>query len=193
MELLLASTNSHKAQELQELLGATDIKVQAAPEKLEVVEDGDTFQENALKKAQAYYEYFKIPAVADDSGLVIPARPDILGIYSARFAPEFEDYRDKNKVLLETIKDLQGEERNAYFVCNMCFYFSPSEIYFFEGRVHGHIGLEAKGSEGFGYDPVFMPDGVDGKSLAEVSDWKMQNSHRAKACREAITFFNGKK
>ena len=193
MELILASTNKHKAEELQQLLGAADIKIRAAVEKLDVIEDGETFQENALIKAQAYFDRFKCPAVADDSGLVIPAREDILGIYSARFASEYTDYRDKNRILLETIQNLEGEDRKAYFVCYMCFYFSPEEIYFFEGRVHGHIAKETSGSEGFGYDPVFMPDGQNGKTLAELADWKMKNSHRAKACQEAITFFKSKK
>ena len=84
---------------------------------------------------------------------------------------------------------LAEEARAAYFVCYLCFYKSPEEIYFFEGRVHGKIGSEQKGSGGFGYDPIFLPDGQGGKSLAEVGEWKMKNSHRAKACKEAVIFF----
>jgi XTP/dITP diphosphohydrolase len=194
MEYILASTNAHKAEELQDLLGSTGMTIIAAPEKLEIIEDGATFQENALKKAKGYYDQFNRPTVSDDSGLVIPAKPDILGVYSARFAPEYSDYKDKNRVLLETLGGLSEEDRKAYFVCYLCFYHSPDEIFFFEGRVHGHIGYEAKGSDGFGYDPVFMPDGVEeGKSLAQVGEWKMKNSHRAKACKEAVTFFSDKK
>lgn len=194
MKFILASSNQHKAQELEVLLNSAAIEIHAAKEKIEVDEDGLTFEENALKKAKAYFEKFKQPTVADDSGLVIPARPDILGIQSARFAPEYSDYKDKNKILLETIKDLNGDDRKAYFVCHLCFYFSSEEFYFFEGRVNGHIGYEAKGEDGFGYDPVFIPDGLeDGKSLAELADWKMQNSHRAKSCAAAVTFFKLKK
>lgn len=194
MKLLLASSNAHKAQELQELLEKAGIEICPAEKKIEVVEDSDTFEGNALKKAKAYYDEFKVPTIADDSGLVIETRKDILGVQSARFAPEYDDYKDKNRVLLETIKDLTGEDRKAYFVCHLCFYISPDEIYFFEGRVHGKIGYEQKGSDGFGYDPIFMPEGVEeGKSLAQLPEWKMTNSHRAKSCAAAVSFFNVKK
>ncbi|MAX65598.1 MAG: non-canonical purine NTP pyrophosphatase [Halobacteriovoraceae bacterium] len=193
MNFLLASSNTHKAQELNELLAAGNLEITSAAQKIDVVEDGKTFQENAFKKAEAYFKEFKTPTVADDSGLVIPKRPDILGIHSARFAPECGDYQDKNKRLLEEISALKNEERKAYFVCYLCFYLSSEEVYFFEGRVHGTIGHEAKGTDGFGYDPIFYPDGQGGKALAEVSEWKMKNSHRAKACESAVKFFKEQK
>ncbi len=191
MEFILASSNEHKAEELNELLNISGTTIQPSKRKIDVVEDGSTFQENALKKAQAYYNEFKNPTVADDSGLVIPARTDILGIYSARYAPEHESYTDKNQALIKDISELSGEERNAYFACYLCFYISPEEIYFFEGRVHGVIASELKGDGGFGYDPIFLPEGQSGKSLAELSEWKMTNSHRAKACKAAVKFFQG--
>lgn len=193
MEFVLASTNAHKATELNDLLAASGVTITSAPEKMEVVEDGNSFQENALKKAQGYFEKFGKPTVADDSGLVVPVFPDILGIYSARFEPDLSDYKDKNLKLIEMMNDLEAEKREAYFVCYLCFYISPEEIYFFEGRVHGHIGLEIKGSDGFGYDPIFEPVGQDGKSMAQVHEWKMTNSHRAKACKEAVNFFKNQK
>lgn len=186
MEYILASTNPHKVEELNELLKNSDVKIVAPDTKLDVIEDGDSFRANAQLKAEAYYNKFGKPAVADDSGLVVNALPDLLGIYSARFAPELPDYADKCKKLIELLAD--KEDRSAYFVCYLCFYKSPSEIYFFEGRVHGEIGTELKGDKGFGYDPVFLPTGRSGKSLAEEREWKMTNSHRAKACAEAINF-----
>lgn len=189
MEFILASSNAHKAQEINELMDTPKVSIIAASEKLEVVEDGVTFQENAFKKAEAYYKKFGSPTVADDSGLVIPARPEIMGIHSARYAPEHDDYKDKNLVLLEDLKALEGDARKAYFACYLCFYVSEEEVYFFEGQVHGVIGDTAKGSDGFGYDPIFLPDGQEGKSLAEVGEWKMKNSHRAKACAAALKFF----
>lgn len=189
MEFILASTNEHKCIELNELLSEGGLKISPAKSKLEVIEDGLTFQENAYKKAKAYYDEFQVPTVSDDSGLVVPSMPDILGIYSARFAPELSDYKDKNKKLIELMHAKTGEERAAYFVCYLCFYISPSEVYHFEGRVHGEISRELSGSDGFGYDPVFLPEGQDGKSLAEVGAWKMKNSHRAKACLSAVNFF----
>ena len=189
MEYILASTNEHKAVELNELLAKAGMKIKAAEDKFEVIEDGETFQENALTKAKAYYDKYGKATVADDSGLVVPSMPEILGIYSARFAPECPDYKDKNLKLIELLKDSSEEERKAYFVCYLCFYNGPEEVFFFEGRVHGVIGTQIKGDDGFGYDPIFLPDGQMGKSLAEVSTWKMTNSHRAKACAEAAIFF----
>jgi len=189
MEFILASTNEHKAEELNELLNAGGLSIVSAADKMEVIEDGLTFQENALIKAKAYYDKYKKPTVSDDSGLVVPSMPDILGIYSARFAPECEGYQEKNLKLIELMKDKAGDERKAYFVCYLCFYLSPEEVYFFEGRVHGEIGQNPQGKDGFGYDPIFLPDGQMGKSLAEVSEWKMKNSHRAKSCQEAVSFF----
>ena len=189
MNFLLASANAHKALELNELFENSKLKITPASRKLEIIEDGETFQANAFKKARGYYEQFKTPTLADDSGLVIPARTDILGVHSARYAPEFSDYKDKNAHLLLDISQLVGDERKAYFVCYFCFYLRPDEVFFFEGRVHGVIAQELTGEGGFGYDPIFLPDGQGGKSFAETPAWKMQHSHRAKAAREALKFF----
>jgi XTP/dITP diphosphohydrolase len=191
MEFILASSNAHKAEELNELLNVSGTTIVPAPEKIEVVEDGSSFQENAFKKAEGYFNKFGKPTVADDSGLVIPSRSDIMGIHSARYAPEFDSYTDKNNALIKDISNLLGDDRSAYFACYLCFYISPEEVYFFEGRVHGVIADKLSGDGGFGYDPIFLPDGQDGKSLAELSEWKMQNSHRAKACVGAVKFFQG--
>ena len=187
-EFILGSSNAHKAEELNELLKDVAI-IKAAPEKISVVEDADTFEGNAFKKAKAYHDFYKSSAVADDSGLVVEALPNLLGVQSARFAPELEDYKDKNEKLLELMRPFEGEQRKAYFVCNLCFYISEKEVYFFEGRVNGVIGEEQRGNDGFGYDSVFIPNGTSGKYLAEIAEWKMKNSHRARACREALKFF----
>lgn len=189
MEFLLASANAHKAQELNSLLNQAGVKIAPSLEKLDVIEDGSTFQANALLKAKAYFKKFGRPSVADDSGLVIPKRSDILGIHSARYASEVSDYKEKNEILLKDISNLSGSDREAYFVCYLCFYLSDEEIFFFEGRVHGVIAQQQSGKDGFGYDPVFLPSGKGGKSLAELPEWKMSNSHRAKASLSAINFF----
>lgn len=191
MEFILASSNTHKVIELNKLFSDSKVKIVSPDNKIEVVEDGDTFQENALKKAKAYFDKFGVASLADDSGLVVPKMPDILGVKSARFAPHLEDYSDKNQFLIEEMSELTGDERSAYFVCYFCFYLSASEIYFFEGRVHGVIGEKIQGAEGFGYDPIFLPSGQEGKSMAEVIEWKMTNSHRAKAAIAANRFFQG--
>jgi XTP/dITP diphosphohydrolase len=187
MELVLASGNAHKAEEFKELFAGT-LKISSAPRTLDVVENGATFTENAFLKAKAYFETYKHPVLADDSGLIIEALPDILGVQSARFAPELHSYEDKCKKILEL---LSGKDRAAYFVCVLCFYFSPDEVYFFEGRVHGVIGNELKGDKGFGYDPIFVPERKeqDNLTLAQLPEWKNDFSHRAKATQAALQFF----
>ncbi len=187
---ILASGNAHKAQEFKELFGKTLI-VDAAPDSIPVDETGKTFTENAFLKAEAYFKKFNKPALADDSGLVLEGMPDLLGVQSARFAPELGSYQDKCQRLLELFKERGIDNRDAYFVCVLCFYVSPDETYFFEGRVHGTIGNDYKGEHGFGYDPIFIPERKenDGKSLAELPEWKNEFSHRAKAVHSALSFF----
>lgn len=185
---LLASGNAHKAEEFKELFQGT-LTINPAPQTLEVDETGKTYTENAFLKAKAYYDTYKTPALADDSGLNVEALPDILGVQSARFSPELEDYSDKCKKVIQLLST--KENRSAYFVCVLCFYLSPDEVYFFEGRVHGAIAFELKGEKGFGYDPIFIPERkeLDGKSLAELPVWKNEFSHRAKASQSALHFF----
>ena len=190
MKVILASGNPHKAEELNELFDQAIIHVEAAPQKLEVVEDGESYHANALLKAKAYYDRFKQPVVADDSGLNIAKIPDQLGIHSARFGGDGIDYGARNQLLLDLMKDIPKGEREAYFSCVLCFYLSPEEIYFFEGRVEGEIGFAPKGEHGFGYDPVFYPSKApNGESLAQLPQWKQENSHRARAAQAAISFF----
>ena len=185
---ILASSNAHKAEEFKVLFKGL-ISVEPAPQSLDVDESGSTFTENAYLKAKAYFDKFAVPALADDSGLVVEALPELLGVQSARFAPELSSYVDKCQKLIELLKF--KENRTAYFVCVLCFYLSPEEVYFFEGRVQGRIGNELKGDHGFGYDPIFIPDRKeqDGKSLAELPDWKNEFSHRARASQSALQFF----
>lgn len=193
MKVLLASGNPHKAEELNDLFDQSIIHVEAAPEKLEVVEDGESYHANALLKAEAYFKKFKLPVVADDSGLNVQQLPELLGIYSARFGGEGMDYQKRNQLLLETMKDIPAGERDAYFSCVLCFYLSPEEIYFFEGRVEGVIGHGPLGEHGFGYDPVFYPTKAPhGESLAQLPEWKQQNSHRARAAQAAQQFFSSR-
>lgn len=190
MKVTLASGNAHKAEEFSSLFPSDVIQVTAASQKIEVVEDGDTYRENALKKAQAYYEEFKVPVMSDDSGLNVLALPEELGIHTARFGGEGLSSSERNELLLKRLSELNEEERTAHFVCVLCFYLSPEEIFFFEGRLNGKISDSQQGDQGFGYDPVFLPEKApEGKTLAEVPDWKEKNSHRALACQAAIKFF----
>lgn len=190
MSLILASGNVHKAQEFKELFKGK-ILVEAAPSTIDVEEIGDTYIENAYLKAKSYYDFFKRPALADDSGLIIDALPEILGVKSARFAPHLKTYAEKCQYLLELLLNVPDDKRLAHFSCVLCFYLSRDEVYFFEGRLPGLIGNALKGGQGFGYDPIFIPnrDDKDGRSLAELPEWKNEFSHRAKASQGALQFF----
>ncbi len=188
LSFILATGNLHKAEEFKELFQGT-IHIRPAPKTLEVDESGKTFFENAYLKSKTYFETYGAPALADDSGLVVNALPDQLGVLSARFAPELKEYSEKCKRLIELLEG--REDRSAHFVCVLCFYLGPEEVYFFEGRVQGMIGTGLRGEYGFGYDPIFIPERKeqDGKSLAELPEWKNMFSHRAKASLDAIQFF----
>ena len=185
--IILASSNLHKLEEMSNLFKSDLFSLEGAPEKLEVIEDGETFHENALIKARAYSKKFKKPALADDSGLVVEALPGELGIKTARFGGEGLTDKERYELLLKKLND--KTERQAHFVCVLCYYFSEKEYYFFEGRLKGDILEVASGNQGFGYDPVFAPEAMDSKSLADLPDWKMKNSHRALAFEHANKFF----
>ena len=189
---ILASGNSHKAEEFKILLDKKLFNISAAPEKVDVIEDGNTYFENAFKKASTYYSFFKKPVLSDDSGLTVEALPDELGIFSARFGGEGLTDKQRAELLLQRMEEFpEPEQRKAYFSCVLCFMLSEEEVYYFEGRVLGSIGFEYRGNEGFGYDPVFIPEALNDKNLtfAECIDWKQLNSHRARACQEADKFF----
>ena len=156
--LILASGNAHKAGELADLFDPALITVSSAPEKVAVEENGKSFEQNAYLKAAAYHQKFRRPTLADDSGLEVPALPGLLGIHSARFGGENLNDRERTQKLLEKLADKEGAERSARFVCALCFYFSEQEFFFFEGRMEGQIGTEDRGTHGFGYDPVFIPE-----------------------------------
>lgn len=193
MELLLASSNPHKAEEFSELFDPHLVKVVAAPDKLEVVEDGASFFENALLKAKAYYDTYKRPVIADDSGLTVLALPDELGLQSARFGGPGLSDRERAELLLKKMDGVSNRE--AYFSCVLCVYFNESEIFYFEGRMAGTIGYAYRGTTGFGYDPVFIPaeKAQEGLSVAELHEWKQKNSHRALASAMAQKFLAQRK
>ena len=179
IELILASGNAHKAEEFNDLFDPKLICVKAAPEKIDVVEDGTSYFENALLKARAYYEKFKVPVIADDSGLNVAALPEELGIHSARFGGDGLKDRDRAELLLKKMDGVSTRE--AFFSCVLCVYFNEKEIFYFEGRMAGMIAYSYRGSTGFGYDPVFIPTekSEEGLTVAELHEWKQKNSHRA--------------
>jgi XTP/dITP diphosphohydrolase len=191
MQFFLASSNPHKAEEFNILFKPEVIKIVPAPSALDVEENGTTFMQNSFLKAQAYFQKYKQPVLADDSGLCVEALPNDLGVKTARYGGDNLTAKERYELLLKNLQGVPEEKRDAYFVCYLCFYVKPEEVYFFEGRVQGRIAFEAKGDHGFGYDPVFVPRDYKpgGKTLAEIPQWKDLHSHRAIACQLAQKFF----
>ena len=178
-ELLVATHNLHKKEEIQQILGdrflvksLTDVGYDE-----EIEENGSSFFENALIKAQTCYLATEIPCIGDDSGLSVDVLDGRPGIYSARYASNHDFAKNIEKVLGE----MQSESnRKAYFVTVLC-YFDQNGPQYFEGRVYGNLLEEHKGHQGFGYDPIFVPEG-DQRTFAEMpAAEKNAVSHRKRA------------
>ncbi len=179
--LLLASTNVGKLKELRELtadlpvnwLSLADVGLAG----MDVEETGATFEDNALLKARAYSVASKLPTLADDSGLIVDALNGAPGVYSARYAPTVEE---RNAKLLRAVEGVAHDQRSACFVSVLAF-LVPGEITVIaEGRVEGHVADAPRGTNGFGYDPIFLLD--DGRTMAELlPEEKNVISHRGRA------------
>lgn len=192
-DLMMATNNKNKVLELNQLFSNSTINVYLPENGEDVEETGKTYRDNAYLKAKAYYDKFKRPVMADDSGVSVAALPSELGLYSARFGGPGLTPIDRCHLLLEKLKDVPDDKRSAKFICTLCVILNDHETYFFEGEVKGKIGYEMKGENGFGYDPLFLPEELDyKKSLAEVPDWKKENSHRSRASQKVIQFFEKK-
>jgi len=182
-KILIASTNRHKVEEIKKIFrfpGINFISLEDYKEIPEAIEDGKTFQDNALIKAKHYYPYTKTPVIADDSGLVVPALNGEPGIHSARYAGEQSAYDKNNVLLLSRMKNLAEDDRFAFFIC-VVVYFDGKNVIFSEGRVEGWIINELKGTGGFGYDPLFYYPEAQ-KTFAEMgSEEKNRVSHRYRA------------
>ncbi|MGN0675091.1 MAG: RdgB/HAM1 family non-canonical purine NTP pyrophosphatase [Oscillospiraceae bacterium] len=186
MKIILASNNKNKLREIREILEPAGIEVLSQAESgadIEVEETGKTFAENAYLKAKAVYDMTGLPVLADDSGLEIEALNGAPGIYSARYAPEGQR---KAKVLSE-MKNVPDEKRTANFTCCICYIDGQGREHYFEGKCFGKIGYENRGTNGFGYDPIFM---YGEKSFAELSaEEKNTVSHRALALKKLKEYF----
>jgi XTP/dITP diphosphohydrolase len=182
-KILIASTNRHKVEEIEKIFSFSEIRFTSLNNYKgvpEAIEDGQSFEENALIKAKHYYKYAQIPVIADDSGLVVPALNGEPGIHSARYAGEQSAYDKNNALLLSRMKNFSNDQRFAYFVC-VIVYFNGKDIFVSEGRAEGRIINQLKGEGGFGYDPLFYYPEV-GKTFAEMkSEEKNQVSHRSRA------------
>ena len=193
MKVYLATGNSHKLEELREILSTACSDLDVLPPSAvggmpDVVEDQDTFTGNALKKARALASV--IPphslALADDSGLCVDALEGAPGVYSARYAGEKATDADNTRKLLAALEGLEPTGRSASFQCHLAVVSSLGEERVFEGSCLGTILEEPRGVQGFGYDPVFAPDGFE-KTFAELSGQeKAELSHRGHALRQLV-------
>ncbi len=186
MDFILATNNMKKLAEMQRILSPLGINVVTAKmlgtEIPEVVEDGNTFEENARKKAVSACKAMNMPAIADDSGLCVDYLNGAPGIYSARFSGGHGDDEANNDLLLEKLNGVPTEKRTAYYVCAICCVFPDGKEITVRGECHGYIGFERDGSEGFGYDPLFIINGkAFGRYTAEEKD---KISHRGNALRK---------
>lgn len=186
MELIFATHNDHKVKEVAQMLPSyltmkslTDINFHD-----EIDETGKTFEENALLKAKTIFDKTNKNIFADDSGLVVDALDGAPGVYSARYAGTGKDADNVAKAL----KELEGKtNRKAYFISIFCLILNGKE-YFFEGKVNGTISTEILGEDGFGYDPIFIPDGYS-KSFAQMTAEEKNNiSHRGLAVKKLSDF-----
>lgn len=187
-EIVAATQNAHKIREIESITEAFGMKIisrsDAGVREFEVEEDGETFEANSEKKATAIMKACGRVTIADDSGLEVDALDGAPGVYSARFAGEHATDEENNTKLLELLANVPEEDRGAQFVSVITMIWPDGEKIVARGECRGHILYEAQGENGFGYDPLFVPDGFD-KTFAELTpEEKNQISHRAIALQD---------
>lgn len=186
MKLLIATRNPHKLEEIRAIFKLPCVElvsVEDIPGLPEVVEDRDTFEANAIKKAVTLALASGLWTMADDSGLEVDHLDGAPGVYSARYAGEPPDYRANNTKLMQELRG--ATDRTARFRCVIALANARGKSQFVEGACEGAISEAARGEEGFGYDPLFVPDGHD-LTFAEMdSDAKNRISHRGHALQRA--------
>ncbi len=185
--VIFATGNQNKLREIREIMAdIPDVRIISMKEagiEADIVEDGDTFEENARIKAEAVSGLSGEIVLADDSGLVIDALNGEPGIFSARYMGEETSYHIKNNELVRRLEGVPDEERTARFVCAVAAAVPGKKTYVVRGVMEGRIGYEEKGANGFGYDPIFFLPSY-GKTSAEIPpEEKNRISHRGKALR----------
>ena len=185
--LIFATGNEHKMVEIREILGELPVEILSMKDvgiKADIVENGNTFEENALIKAKEVCKLAGEMVLADDSGLEIDYLNGEPGIYSARYMGEDTSYRIKNQNLIDSLEGVPDEKRTARFVCAIAAAFPDGRSFVVRGTIEGIIGYEERGTNGFGYDPIFyLPE--RGVSTAEIPpEEKNSISHRGNALRK---------
>lgn len=184
--VVVATANQGKINEIRDIMQVFGIQVisrdeAGVPADLEIAETGDTFEENSMIKAKAIMELTGMPTIADDSGLCVDFLDGAPGVYSSRFSGIDGDDEKNNEKLLELMKDAKEEERTGRFVSVVTFVEPSREEITARGTVEGKLAYECRGVNGFGYDPLFIPQGFD-KTFGELDPaLKNKLSHRAKA------------
>lgn len=188
MDFLIATHNMKKRDELSRILKPVGVRALLAEEAgvdlTDVEETGTTFEENAFLKAQSGCLESGMPCIADDSGLAVDALDGAPGVFSARYSGEHGNDDKNNELLLENLKDVPMERRTARFVSAVCCVFPDGRRITVRGECEGKIAFDLKGNGGFGYDPLFLPEGYEGKTMAQLTpEEKDAISHRGKALR----------
>ncbi|UOQ46437.1 XTP/dITP diphosphatase [Halobacillus salinarum] len=184
-ELIVATKNSGKAAEFREMFSKYTIEVKSLLDFDDPVNDieetGTSFEENAAIKSEAICSKFNVPVLADDSGLVIDALNGEPGVYSARYAGEEKDDQKNIEKVMAKLKDVPENDRTARFICAIAVSRPDKETFIKVGKCEGSIALEERGNHGFGYDPIFIPNGSN-RTLAEhTPEEKNSISHRKNA------------
>lgn len=187
LRLVAATNNLHKLSEIRPLL-EPDFRILSLQEvgwHDDLPETHETLEENSLQKAQVIYEHFKLPCFADDTGLEVEALDGAPGVYSARYAGDQRSSEDNITLLLKNLSDTSRRKARFRTIIALV---GDNATHTFEGAVHGSITMERKGVLGFGYDPVFLPDGFS-KTMAEMTlEEKNAISHRGQAVRKLVSF-----
>lgn len=186
-KLVIASSNQGKITEIKAILKDMEIEILSMKDvfnkNIEIEENGTTFKENALIKAQAISSAINLPVLADDSGLEVDALDKQPGVYSARFLGEDTSYDVKNQYILDKLKDVPEAQRTARFVCVVAAVFPDGETFTRRGTIEGIIGYEIAGENGFGYDPIFYVPEYHCTTAELSTEVKNTISHRGKALR----------
>jgi XTP/dITP diphosphohydrolase len=196
VKIVLATRNKNKVEEIREILKMyLDDEIFSQIELLssadfqipEIEEDGETYEENALKKAREVYKFTKLPSLADDSGIEVEILGGRPGVFSARYAGEGATDEENNKKLLKELENVPIEKRKAKFKCVIAYVDSVEERIFY-GETSGKVIFEPLGDGGFGYDPLFLPDGFDLTYAQLPGEVKNRISHRSKALQKFAEF-----
>lgn len=187
--LILATRNQGKRREIQDILGSEIqvVSLDAFPNAPEVIEDGETFEANAIKKAREIAKYTGLPALADDSGLVVDALNGAPGVYSARYAGEDATDETNNAKLVENLRGIPAKQRTAHFCCAMALATPDGRVQTTEATWKGRILTTPRGENGFGYDPLFFIPTHNCTSAELSSGKKNRISHRGQALRAILS------